>query len=286
MAIKIRPVRTIEEFHDCEDLQQRVWRFDDREIIPINELITIQRSGGVVLGAFERNGRMIGFVFGLPGLVDREIVHCSRMLAVLPEFRNSGIGMRLKLEQRKFALGQNIRRARWTFDPLQGLNAHFNVEKLGVIAREYLPNLYGHSTSILNRGLETDRFAGEWWLKSRHVVRRLKGKSDTPPITAILSDFVDRHVTTTEPISYSMRQCKCFNAKLTCKQIFVEIPENIQAVKSENIELAWDWRAKTRQIFTHYFKKGYVVVGFSSGRVEEARRSFYLLEKAPRRLTE
>jgi predicted GNAT superfamily acetyltransferase len=282
MAIKIRPVKTIEEYHDCEDLQQRVWRFDDREIIPVNELITIQRSGGVVLGAFERNGRMIGFVFGLPGLVDREVVHCSRMLAVLPEFRNSGIGMRLKLEQRKFALDLKIRVARWTFDPLQGLNAYFNIEKLGVIAREYLPNLYGHSTSILNRGLETDRFVAEWWLKSKHVIRHLKDRSDTPPIATIISDYADRMATNTEPVSYSMRQCRSFNCRLTSRRVFVEIPENIQAVKSENIALACDWRTKTRHIFTLYFKKGYVVVGFSSGRIEEARRSFYLLEKGSR----
>lgn len=284
MTIKIRPVRTIEEYHDCEELQQRVWRFDDREIIPVNELITIQRSGGVVLGAFQRNGRMIGFVFGLPGLVNGEVIHCSRMLAVLPEFRNSGIGMRLKLAQRKHALSQKIRLARWTFDPLQGLNAHFNIEKLGVIVREYIPNLYGHSTSILNRGLETDRFVAEWWLKSKRVLRRLAGKSDTLPLAEILSRHGEYHATNTEPVGYTMRQCKSINCKLTSKRVFVEIPESIQAMKSENLELATDWRLKTRHVFTHYFKKGYVVSGFASDRVEGARRSFYVLEKGTRKL--
>jgi predicted GNAT superfamily acetyltransferase len=35
----------------------------------------------------------------------------------------------------------------WTFDPLQVPNAHINIARLGAIAREYLPNLYGRSES-------------------------------------------------------------------------------------------------------------------------------------------
>ncbi|MDQ7780737.1 MAG: hypothetical protein RDV41_13665, partial [Planctomycetota bacterium] len=196
-----------------------------------------------------------------------------------------GCGMRLKLEQRKLAIKQGIRLAQWTFDPLQGLNAHFNIEKLGVIAREYFPNLYGHSTSTLNRGIETDRFLADWWLRSSRVKRHLAGKSSSVPVSGILAEHVGNLVNTTEPVSYSMRVCKKVHAPWNQKRLFVEIPENIQAMKAENTELAVDWREKTRHIFQQCFKRGYVVTGFSSQRIEEARRTFYILDKAPSGIT-
>lgn len=74
MKYYIRPLRTIPEYHTCEKIQKAVWQFEDREIIPINELITIQKSGGIVLGAFfppEAGNKILGFVFGFPGIYQK-----------------------------------------------------------------------------------------------------------------------------------------------------------------------------------------------------------------------
>ncbi len=65
------------------------------------------------------------------------------MLGVLPEYRNSGIGRRLKLRQRDDALARGIELIEWTFDPLELKNAFFNIERLGAIVRRYSENQYG-----------------------------------------------------------------------------------------------------------------------------------------------
>ena len=95
------------------------------------------------------------------------------MLAVLPQYRNTGLGRRLKLAQRDDALERGIDLMEWTFDPLEIKNAHLNIARLGAIARRYMRNIYGPSTSPLQGGLPTDRLVVEWWLRSERVRRAL-----------------------------------------------------------------------------------------------------------------
>jgi predicted GNAT superfamily acetyltransferase len=109
----------------------------------------------------------------LPGYRDGKPYLHSHMLAVLPEYRNAGLGRRLKLAQRVEALGRGIELIEWTFDPLEIKNAHLNIALLGAIVRRYLPNFYGPSTSQLQGGLPTDRLVAEWWLRSARVRRAL-----------------------------------------------------------------------------------------------------------------
>jgi predicted GNAT superfamily acetyltransferase len=269
----IRPLKAVSEFHDCERIQKAVWQFEDREIIPVNELITISKNGGIVLGAFTGSGKMIGFVFGFPGIRKlrsgkNQLIHSSRMLAVLPQYRNSDIGYRLKLAQRAAALKQGMQLITWTFDPLQSLNAHFNINKLGVIAREYYINLYGTSSSVLNRGLETDRFLAEWRLNKefkRLNVQKVKRLGENAVINH--TGFNKKGLLV------------CGNPRLNLKGkcLFAEIPSDIMSIKHKNAALACNWRIKTRAIFTSYFRKGYMVSGFT----REQGHSFYVLTKSP-----
>lgn len=264
----IRPLQTIKEYHNCEEIQKQVWQFEDREIIPKNELITIQRNGGVVLGAFSPSGKMLGFVFGLPGIYQGKLIHCSRMVAVLPAYRNSDIGYKLKLAQRDFVLKQNISLITWTFDPLQSLNAYFNIRKLGVIVRTYYVNLYGSSTSILNQGLATDRFLAEWWIRRKpRIINYL-----SLPATA-------KVVNPTHFNKHGWLVCEQPKLNLKVPKLLVEIPSDIMGLKKASLNLARDWRLKTRAIFTTYFRRGYIVTGYITQNVKENRRSFYLLTK-------
>src|SRR5436190_14381939 len=105
---------------------------------------------------------MVGFVFGFLGFEGKKLQHASRMLAVLPDARNAGIGRKLKEAQRRAVLRQGVPLMTWTFDPLQSRNAHFNIAILGGTARDYLVDLYGPSTSVFNRGLPTDRLRVRW----------------------------------------------------------------------------------------------------------------------------
>ena len=130
------------------------------------------RIGGQVIGAFDRDV-MVGFAMSLPGYRDGKAYLHSHMLAVLPEYRNAGLGRRLKLAQRDDALARGFDLMEWTFDPLEIKNAHLNIVRLGAIARRYMPNFYGPSTSPLQGGLPTDRLVAEWWLRSARVRRTL-----------------------------------------------------------------------------------------------------------------
>jgi predicted GNAT superfamily acetyltransferase len=89
----------------------------------------------------------------------------SHMLAISRSYWNSGIGAELKLSQRGYALKRGIHLIEWTYDPLESKNAHLNVRKLGAIVRRYYVNLYGTTTSALQKGLESDRVIAEWWLE-------------------------------------------------------------------------------------------------------------------------
>jgi predicted GNAT superfamily acetyltransferase len=99
---------------------------------------------------------------------------------VLSEYRNLGLGRRLKLAQREDALARGIDRMEWTFDPLEIKNAHLNMVRLGAIARRYRRDFYGPSTSPLQGGLPTDRLVAEWWLRSERVTRLLGGEAAEP----------------------------------------------------------------------------------------------------------
>jgi len=76
----------------------------------------------------------------------------------------------------------------WTFDPLEIKNAHLNIVRLGAIARRYIHNFYGPSTSPLQGGLPTDRLVAEWWLRSDRVRRTLgeiSGDNEIVPSTTL-----------------------------------------------------------------------------------------------------
>ncbi len=101
------------------------------------------------------------------------------MLAVRKEYRNGGLGRRLKLMQREDALARGIELIEWTFDPLEIKNAYLNIEKLGAIARRYNINQYGITSSPLQGGLPSDRLIAEWWLKSKRVETLLENGEES-----------------------------------------------------------------------------------------------------------
>ena len=140
-----------------------------------------------MLGAFEGN-EMVGFALAVPGVRAGYSYLHSHMLAVRKEYRNGGLGRRIKLHQRDEAMERGFELIEWTFDPLEIKNAYLNIEKLGAIVRRYTINQYGITTSPLQGGLPTDRLIAEWWLKSKRVDALLRdGKSPRPDITMRIS---------------------------------------------------------------------------------------------------
>jgi predicted GNAT superfamily acetyltransferase len=178
--ITIRKCEALEEMQACFALQKEVWKFADADLIPVRMFVVAAKIGGQVIGAFvQRNdGRndyrdgesgLIGFALAIPGMRNGYCYLHSQMLAVRQQYRNGGLGRRMKLYQREEALARGFELMEWTFDPLEIKNAYLNIEKLGAIARRYNVNQYGITSSPLQGGLPTDRLVAEWWMKSKRV---------------------------------------------------------------------------------------------------------------------
>ena len=166
----IRPFETMKDFEECVRFQEETWgqRFSERVSVAI--LKVSQRLGGIAAGAYDDEGGLAGFVFGITGVQAGEVVHWSDMLAVRPESRDAGLGFQLKAYQRETLLEIGVTRVYWTFDPLESKNAHLNLNKLGAVAGEYVMDMYGQTDSPLHRGIGTDRLVPTWSLDSNRVI--------------------------------------------------------------------------------------------------------------------
>ncbi len=167
-----------EEFEACVHLQQATWKYSAGELFPRRAFLLAERVGGHVLGAYDDAAApvLVAFNLAYPGYRDGSSYLHSQMLAVLPAYRNTGIGRALKLQQRDIALAQGIDLIEWTYDPLEVKNAFFNLERLGAVSRRYVRDFYGPSSSPLQGGLPTDRLYAEWWVRSKRVEKVLAGE--------------------------------------------------------------------------------------------------------------
>jgi predicted GNAT superfamily acetyltransferase len=258
MHYVIRPVETHDEYYAVEQLQMDAWNMPAREVVPLNALITAQRNGGLVLGAFD-DTRLLGFVYGFPGLTpDGRLKHCSHMLAVHPEFRDQHIGYALKLAQRQYVQQQGIPLITWTYDPLEGRNAFLNIHRLGGVSTTYIRNIYGESRSGINAGLPTDRFLVEWVIDSDHVIAHLNASAPAVDIERLitLNPSLDGDADLPDATRFLLR-----------------FPANIQAIKQHDPQLARRWRFGLRTICEKAFARGYAIADV----LRDGDERFYVL---------
>jgi predicted GNAT superfamily acetyltransferase len=248
----LRPFETIEEFRECVVLQEETWGVGFSERVAPAILKVSQILGGVAAGAYAADGHLVGFVFGMTGVRNGELVHWSDMLAVREEARNSGLGTKLKAYQRERVLELGVSKMHWTFDPLRARNAYLNFAKLGIVVREYAQDMYGQTDSPLHRGIGTDRMIPLWLLDSERVVARLAGTDDLTihdaesiphALAATMSDGDPRPG---EP-----------DLAVDEDGVLVSIPSDLAGIMDRSVELALEWRMATRSAFTHYLAVGY-----------------------------
>jgi predicted GNAT superfamily acetyltransferase len=250
---EIRPFSALEDFSACVRMQQDTWGPGFSECVPVAILKVSQILDGVVAGAYDEDGELLGFIYGLTGPRDGEIVHWSDMLAVRPDLQGSGLGWRLKAYQREVLLERGITTMFWTFDPLESRNAYLNLNKLGAVACEYVCDMYGQTDSPLHHGIGTDRFVPRWDMASESVEARMAGDATTLPevseegaVRALGPRRGEGHLLPDEPV-----------IGLTASHVLVAIPESIQAIKDDSIDSAVAWRQATRTVFTDYLSRGY-----------------------------
>ncbi|HEX7938590.1 MAG TPA: GNAT family N-acetyltransferase, partial [Gemmatimonadaceae bacterium] len=125
-GITIRALESQADLAACVALQRDTWGRGFADVVPASILQVAQKVGGVAAGAFDPSGQLVGFVFGMTGLKDGDVVHWSDMLAVRPSVQNRGLGRRLKEFQRQAVAKLGAKRIYWTYDPLVARNAHIN----------------------------------------------------------------------------------------------------------------------------------------------------------------
>jgi predicted GNAT superfamily acetyltransferase len=278
--IIIRDLHGLDDFREVVRLEQDIWGYTDpADVITVPVFIITVKRGGILIGAFDGSGQMVGFAFSIVGVKDGRPTQWSHMMGVVADHRRSGLGRALKLAQRERALATGFDLMEWTFDPLQALNAHLNFAKLGVTCDEYVRNLYGESTSALHRGTPTDRFVVQWHMREPHVERRISRAAAFAMRDRDAADALVVNSSSEAAVSRSgpWQRSRKGVLDLEARRVWVEIPWGFTEMQREAPDLALEWRHHTREVFEAYFARGYRAVDFELER--ERGRGRYLLAR-------
>ena len=262
-AVTIRDLATHDEYLACVALQDETWGTTFSERVPPAILRVSQRIGGVCAGAFDARGGLVGFVFGMTGVRGGRIVHWSDMLAVREGFRGRRLGERLKYYQRDKVRAVGAEVMMWTYDPLVARNAHLNINRLGALPIEYVPDMYGSQTgSALHGAMPTDRLIVAWDLTTDH--------SPVPPARVAGSSAP---VSIVNPLDADGAPGPL--AIDGSGALRIQVPREVQDVQRAGMDVALRWRLAVRDAFVTLFHRGYHVTQFVVPR--HGRLPYYVL---------
>ena len=270
LNITLCSLQSINEIKQMKELEEKIW--GNLHSIPIHQIITAVKNGGLALGAFSGN-KIIGFQYSFPGYDGENIYLCSHMLGVDQPFRNKGIGELLKNLQKKEALKMGYQLITWTYDPLETSNGYLNISKLGGICRSYIENCYGEMNDELNKGIPSDRFYVEWFITKNNNENPHEIPFD--PSTAFNSS----------PIQWRVNNAGLLIPTLTNLHIennaplFVAVPKYFRLIREKNLTIANEWRIMTRHVFKQLFHNGWKVTGFYKNSNDEIPVHLYILRK-------
>jgi predicted GNAT superfamily acetyltransferase len=261
-GVHIRALESLEDCDGCVNLQRDVWGFGENDIVPASLLHIVAYVGGIAAGAYDDNGMLLGFVFGISGIHDGELAHWSHMLGVRESARNLGVGRKLKEHQRAELARMKVARIFWTFDPLMAKNAYFNLNRLGAKVMEYVPNMYGITHSPLHFGLPTDR-----------LVVCVTTVEPLAPLRAMPLDENAQVMT-----AFPRAGDRTLNSEGDRPAVLLlEMPANIQDDIDSAPAVASKWRLSLRENFQWALLNGYSAQGVH--RTATDGRSFYVMER-------
>jgi chorismate synthase len=280
--IVIRELAGLQEMKQAEALQRLVWN-DPTTVIYSHMLISFSHSGASVLGAFDGD-ELVGFLLAYLGLespdADRPAMAnlklVSQRMAVLPSYRDSGIGYELKLAQRRYALRRGIRLVTWTFDPLISRNAHLNIRKLGAIVREYTRDFYGTEPGPLTTFGSSDRAVVEWWVTNNRVEERIHRRR----AALTLPQYLESDVLIINPTAPAARGYLQPGPHIHTPQsmlAMIELPDNINDIRDDDPELAKAWQLHLRQVLEGVFAAGFLITDLVRGDQAGQMRTYYVV---------
>ncbi|MET8767948.1 chorismate synthase [Streptomyces sp. NPDC004658] len=230
---------TIRTVHDVAGLAAVADHFSDvwrtprtAPPYPAEVLHSLVHAGGAV-HAVHDGRRLAGAAVAVPGP--------DRSTYSLVAAAERGLGHRLKLAQRDWAVALGARTMRWTFDPLVGRNARFNLVKLGAVGTEYLVDFYGPMTDGVNDGDESDRLTVTWDLTAEGT------PYDTEPHGPVLRSAPDGG-----PL-----------VRRAGRHVWCRVPDDVVKLRAADPALALRWRHAVREVFLEAFVEGFRATGMS-----------------------
>ncbi|MFF7985440.1 chorismate synthase [Streptomyces sp. NPDC007901] len=238
-GVGIRTVHDVAGLAAVTDYFSDVWQTPrTAPPYPAEVLHSLVHAGGAVHAAYDGT-RLAGAAVAVFG-PDRDTYS-------LVAAADQGLGYAVKRAQRAWALERGARTMRWTFDPLVGRNARFNLVKLGATGTEYLVDFYGPMTDGVNDGDESDRLTVTWDL--------------TADAAAVPSTSYDRH---DAPASHHGPDGEVLARRdLGDRAVWCRVPEDVVGLRAADPALALRWRHAVREVFTAAFAEGFRAVGMS-----------------------
>jgi predicted GNAT superfamily acetyltransferase len=260
----VKPVTEIEDLRRIVRLQRPIWGFSQYYVVPLNVFLVAAAGCGEVLGAYDGEGIVRGFLLSFLK-ADRPITEPSdrlrtvispyvymHMLGVCPEAQSRGLGYMLLMTLRERSLQKGLTRISWTYDPLVTANARLYLSKIdGTSVRSFTSNMYGYLRSGSRRkGQEpTDRCEVTWDLMNADNI----AIGDAVNILSI-DDDGSPHL---EPYDSNARS------------FALHVPEDYVEMMERHCELALQWRFAVREAMLGLFGRGFHITRFV--RLRDAR---------------
>jgi len=296
------------DYKKYEDLRQTVWQFDEDHMAGTRNLLCenfLHEGSSLFLGVFEEaeDGRfildgqhLVGFSYGFAGLKDKSLGFdhpsnlwfYSQFLGVRPDRLNYRLGILIKEFQREVLLEVlHLETVVCTYDPLTAINAYRNIRHFGMKVVEYRVAPYGEYGGQLNRrDVPSDRFFMCWNLKDNFcppVPDREVGNyiGKWPQVIGVEHQLLE-----TEKGRVFLELATGPILDLEEEYVLVPVPAdfylmlNLTDTDDPDIrQIPVRWRLQSREVFLHYFRRGYGVVDFLKSETGP-KRGYYLLKSA------
>ncbi|MYW05885.1 GNAT family N-acetyltransferase [Streptomyces sp. SID3343] len=268
-GVEIRELHSPADMFEACRLFERVWRTDSTSpLMTIELMLVLAHCGGYVVGGYE-GGRMTA---AAAGLLTPTGLH-SHIAGVDEGSRGRDIGYALKTHQRAWCLAHDITEVTWTYDPLVGRNAWFNLAKLGAIPVEYLPNFYGRRSDGLNGDAPSDRLLVRWDLSTERVALTGEGVShgiEPDPVVAGAEVGAGATVVGLD----AGPDGRPIVGRLDGDVVLVRVPRDIETLRGTDPDSADAWRMAMRDVLGVLMAEGRAVWGFS-------RQGWYVVGRSP-----
>ena len=263
-GFEIRELKTQAEINKCIDLQAEIWGLDElgcMSPITLKALSSEEPKMAINLGGF-LNGQLIAFQISLPTIEPSTIyVH---MLGIVSKYRNLNIGTFMLNHLFNTLKQWNIKKAMWTYEPLEGRNANNYLNKSGARVIKYMPDYY-QVVDEMSGGMPIDRFLVEVRLDDDFYNQKNGERKQALSFEEALSEI---------PIASA-------DLLPDTDKVLIEIPADLQKLKNASLEKALKVRLDTRQLFTEYINNRHFIIDkLYTSMSENKRKNYYLLQKS------